>query len=220
MKPTINNSRYQFKASLLKIFKTPIWMTIYSDMMTNLTLFFMLAFALTRIEKNMAEDISKILKAKITGQQVVVNYEVVKEKEQKFIENLKSDNLKEYAEYEIQQNLIKLTLREPILFELGSSEILDTGKKALHNIALVLKDLPNTIIVEGHTDDLPMKKGTNWELSLARAINVVDYFVNEEGIDKNKFMIIGYGEYKPLVPNNSPENRAKNRRIEINIVRY
>jgi len=168
----------------------------------------------------MAEYISKILKAKITGQQVVVNYEVVKEKEQKFIENLKSGNLKEYTEYEIQQNLIKLTLREPILFELGSSEILDTGKKALHNIALVLKDLPNTIIVEGHTDDLPIKKGTNWELSLARAINVVNYFVNEEGINKNKFMIIGYGEYKPLVPNNSPENRAKNRRIEINIVRY
>ncbi len=202
------------------VLKTPLWMLIYSDMTTNLTLFFMLAFAITRIEKNLADDIGKILKSKITGTQAIAVSEIAKAKEKDLIYKLNSGILKGNAEFEIKEREIKLTLKEPMLFEVGSADVLPASRVSLSKIASILKDITNTIVVEGHTDNLPMRRGTNWELSLARAVNIVDYFVNVEALKKNKFMIIGYGEYKPVVPNDTPENRARNRRIEINIVRY
>jgi len=202
------------------VHKTPLWMLIYSDMMTNLTLFFMLAFALTRIEKNLAEDLSQVIKNKISGQQTIVASEKAKIKEKELIDQLNGGVLRGNADFEIKEREIKLTLKEPILFEVGSAEILPSSREALSKIALVLSEITNTVVVEGHTDDLPMRKGSNWELSLARAVNIVDFFVNVEGLSRSRFMTIGYGEYKPIVPNDSNENRARNRRIEINIIRY
>lgn len=180
----------------------------------------MMAFSLTRIEKNLAEDLSRVLKDKIAGQQTIVASETARIKEKELIDKLNGGILRGNADFEIKEREIKLTLKEPMLFEIGSAEILPTSREALSRIALVLREITNTIIVEGHTDDLPMKKGSNWELSLARAVNIVDFFVNVEGLNKNRFMTIGYGEYKPIVPNDTYENRARNRRIEINIVRY
>ena len=200
--------------------KTPLWMLIYSDMMTNLTLFFMMAFALTRIEKNLAEDLSRVLKDKIAGQQTIVASETARVKEKELIDKLNGGVLRGNADFEIKEREIKLTLKEPMLLQVESAEILSTSRESLSKIALVLREITNTIVVEGHTDDLPMRKGSNWELSLARAVNIVDFFINVEGLNKNNFMTIGYGEYKPIVPNDTTENRARNRRIEINIIRY
>lgn len=200
--------------------KTPLWMLIYSDMMTNLTLFFMMAFALTRIEKNLADDLMQVIKDKIAGQQSVMVTETAKKKEKDLIDKLNGGTLRGNADFEIKEREIKITLKEPVLFKIGSAEILPTSHDALSKIASVLEDISNTIIIEGHTDNLPMRKGSNWELSLARAVNIVDFFVNNMGLNRNKFMTIGYGEYKPLVPNDSYENMARNRRIEISIVRF
>lgn len=200
--------------------KTPLWMLIYSDMMTNLTLFFMLAFALTRIEKNLAEDLSKVIKNKIVGQQTIVATETARIKEKNLIDLLNGGILKGNADFEIKEREIKITLKEPVLFEVGSAEILPSSKEALSKIAAVLREVTNPVVIEGHTDNLPMRKGSNWELSLARAVNIVDFFVNVEGLSSNRFMTIGYGEYKPIVPNDTDEHRARNRRIEINIIRY
>ena len=76
-------------------------------------------------------------------------------------------------------------------------------------------------MIEGYTDDVPMASGvydTNWELSTARAVSVVRYLVEEENIDPNRLSAVGYGEYRPIVPNDSVENRAKNRRVNILII--
>lgn len=202
------------------ISKTPLWMIIYSDMMTNLTLFFMLAFALTRIEKNIADDISQMLKAKMAGKDVIANYEITKINEKQFINKIKRGVLRDYADFEINNDAIKILLKEPLLFESGFSEILPRNRETLHKIAVLLKGISNAVIIEGHTDDIPMKKGTNWELSLSRAVNIADYFSDKEGLQRNRFMTMGYGEFKPLVQNTDKDNRAKNRRIEINVMRY
>jgi len=81
------------------------------------------------------------------------------------------------------------------------------------------RDWDNQIRIEGHTDDLPIHNSvfpSNWELSSARAISVLRYFI-QKGIEPQRLAAVGYGEYHPLVPNTSPENRARNRRVEIYI---
>jgi len=81
------------------------------------------------------------------------------------------------------------------------------------------------IRIEGHTDNVPIKTSmfrSNWELSTARAISVVRYFTEElpadQHIEPRKFEVSGYGEYHPIAPNDTPQNKQKNRRIELTIL--
>jgi chemotaxis protein MotB len=76
--------------------------------------------------------------------------------------------------------------------------------------------------VEGHTDNVPIHTRqfpSNWELSTARAVNVLKYFADADRIDPRRLSAVGYGESKPLVNNDSPRNRAKNRRVEIVLIK-
>lgn len=119
------------------------------------------------------------------------------------------------------QDKLRVDVADNILFQLGSAELLPGGKEVLDNLAMVLADSKDqTIQVAGHTDDLPIKSPsfrypTNWELSAARALSAVRYLEEVCGIPGKKLAAVAHGQYQPRVPNNSPENRAKNRRIEI-----
>jgi chemotaxis protein MotB len=109
----------------------------------------------------------------------------------------------------------------PVFFPLGSADLTSSARDALKRLVTPLKNFPNDIIIEGHTDNIPIHGGrypSNWELSVARAVSVIDFFT-ERGIAQKKLVAGGYGEYHPLHPNDSDENRAKNRRIEITILR-
>jgi chemotaxis protein MotB len=119
------------------------------------------------------------------------------------------------------KNQLKVDVADKILFELGSYELRDEGKKVLKELALALDQSPDQMIrVEGHTDDLPMsgrsaRVPTNWELSSLRALAAVRYLNEICGLPGERLAAAGYGQYRPLVPNDSEENRARNRRIEI-----
>ena len=92
----------------------------------------------------------------------------------------------------------------------------------LGSLAGVIRDMPYPIRVEGHTDNVPIhtrRYPSNWELSTARAVNVVKYFADAGQIDPQRLSAVGYGESKPLVANDSAQNRAKNRRVEIVVVK-
>ena len=76
--------------------------------------------------------------------------------------------------------------------------------------------------VEGHTDDVPIQTGryaSNWELSTARATTVVTYLLQDAGLAPERLSAAGYGEFHPRAPNTSPENRARNRRVDVVILR-
>ncbi|WP_188456514.1 flagellar motor protein MotS [Virgibacillus oceani] len=116
---------------------------------------------------------------------------------------------------------VVLVLQELILFDPGEANILEKGEPFLNKIGSLLSKIPNKVKVEGHTDSKPMKSfryPSNWELSGARASSVVRYLVNKNGFDESRFTIVGYSDTKPLVPNDSPENMSKNRRVEIVIL--
>ncbi len=85
----------------------------------------------------------------------------------------------------------------------------------------MFEPFPNDIIIEGHTDPTPVRGGayrSNWELSIARAVGVVNFFTSS-GMDPKQLVAAGYGEFHPAFPNDSEEHRARNRRIELTIVR-
>ncbi|MCM1170174.1 MAG: OmpA family protein, partial [Bacteroides sp.] len=115
---------------------------------------------------------------------------------------------------------VYVSVDEKLLFPSGSWTVNPQGREALHEIANVMaKDASIHVMVEGHTDDVPLKgKGDikdNWDLSAKRATSIVKIILENKGINPANIMAAGRGEYVPLVGNDSPENRAKNRRTEI-----
>ncbi|OGR45850.1 MAG: hypothetical protein A2X34_02775 [Elusimicrobia bacterium GWC2_51_8] len=128
------------------------------------------------------------------------------------------------GEITITQLKGKLTVNmvDKILFDSGMAEVRGEGRKVLGSIGKVLKDITNKDIrIEGHTDNIPIKGElkskypTNWELSTARATAVARYLQDEAKVTPERLVAAGYGEYRPVALNDTAENRALNRRIEI-----
>ncbi len=121
----------------------------------------------------------------------------------------------------IDERGLVISLNNMILFDLGSAVIKPDNEGLLLTIAEKVKDMDNYVRIEGHTDNLPIstdKYPSNWELSSSRSIQVVQLFVNKAGIDPERMVAVGYGEYKPIADNNTEEGRAKNRRVDIIIL--
>jgi len=130
-------------------------------------------------------------------------------------------NLSAVAGVSISPLWIKLELSSPALFDSGSAELKPAGWPILQELANHQKRMGNVLIVEGHTDNVPISSArfhSNWELSAARAFTVLQFFTGE-GIEPGRLAAHGYGEYRPLYPNDTEEHRARNRRIEITIPR-
>lgn len=120
------------------------------------------------------------------------------------------------------KNRLTMTMVDKIIFPSGSVEISKEGKAVLDKVVSILKDVKDKRIqVEGHTDnvkivsDLKKRFPTNWELSTARATEVVRYLQEAGGINPTLLSATGYGENQPVAPNDTDEGKHKNRRIEI-----
>jgi chemotaxis protein MotB len=115
-----------------------------------------------------------------------------------------------------------ISLGDAVLFESGKAEINPKGFPVLDNIVGTVRNIPDRIHVEGHTDDDPIhteKFASNWELSTARAVNVVKYFIETGKIEPRRLSAIGYGESRPRFANDTPAHKARNRRVEIVVSR-
>lgn len=116
------------------------------------------------------------------------------------------------------QKGVVVRFSDTAMFELGIAEISPEAFPLLKKIGSFISGKPCSIRIEGHTDNLPIhneKFPSNWELSTARAVNVLRYFNEEEKIPQQRLSAVGFGEFQPIFPNDSPEQRAKNRRVEI-----
>lgn len=113
-----------------------------------------------------------------------------------------------------------ITFVAEVLFDSGQAKIKTEGKGMLDKVARTLNEegIENDIGIEGHTDNEPIKYSgwkSNWELSTARATSVLHYFIDNGGIVPERLSATGYGEYRPIASNQTPEERQKNRRVEI-----
>jgi chemotaxis protein MotB len=113
-----------------------------------------------------------------------------------------------------------LNVSDEILFPSGSAQLSVQGKDVLARVAGHLKELPDRVEVQGHTDDVPIATATypsNWELAAARATGVVRW-LEGQGLEPSRLSGVSFGEQHPVAPNDTPEGRARNRRIEIRLL--
>lgn len=126
------------------------------------------------------------------------------------------------VDVEREGNEVKIRFPSEIAFGSGSANVGPDFADLLNKLIDVVAKSQGDIYVAGHTDDIPLGSGgpyrSNWELSAARATSVVHHFLTYSDIDPARMAVQGYGESRPLVPNDSPENRAKNRRVEMTLV--
>ena len=206
-----------------------IWTIVYSDMITNLMLFFLMLYGLSRMTADARHDIMQNMQEKFRGRtdvearaQRVMKNVIEEDAASKVTALMEKQGLEKYTSVEVTEKQIKITLTVPVLFKPGDAELADNAKSALTGVSKVLSAVPNKVIIEGHTDNQPLANGkyvSNWELSVARAYSVIEYFSKEKGISPERFIAAGYGEYHPVASNDTPEGRAENRRIEIVMLR-
>ncbi len=114
-----------------------------------------------------------------------------------------------------------VSIREAGFFATGSADLTPSTCQVISEIADAISDIGNFVRVEGHTDNVPIHTGrfaSNWELSTARATTVVAFLIREAGLEAVRLSAAGYSEYHPVAPNDSDENRARNRRVDIVIL--
>ncbi|HCF49758.1 MAG TPA: chemotaxis protein MotB, partial [Syntrophomonas sp.] len=123
--------------------------------------------------------------------------------------------------YEQERGLV-ISFKDALLFPSGSDQLTSPAREIIAEVGKTLVSLPNYIRVEGHTDNLPINTSrfaSNWELSVMRAATVVHVLSESARIPAERLAIIGYGEYRPLVPNENDTYRAMNRRVDIVILK-
>ena len=117
-------------------------------------------------------------------------------------------------------NSVTIDISSDILFSSGAAQLQPKASGVLLQLANALKPFPNAIRVAGHTDNRPINTAafpSNWELSTARAASVVHLFM-DHGLTPQRMSVLGYGEYRPIMPNTNDAGRNANRRVEVTIM--
>ncbi len=220
------------------------WLLPYSDLLTLLLALFIVLFASGTIDNEKLQQISISMNSALKGQgsslilkeNSVIPKEVEKNKaaapkkeETDQLKNLMGQ-IENYIDERGLNNVItikdepkgiKLSLKDMILYKSGSAELKGDSLTILADLLDLIKQVQNPISIEGHTDNVPITGGqfkSNWELSSARALSVL-YFFEDKGIPSNKLQFAGFGEQKPIYPNDTLEHRQANRRVDITILK-
>lgn len=216
----------------------PAYMNTWGDMCTLLLCFFVMLLAMSTIDpakfnvaassfQNALSGVLESYPSVMITKDVMIprlggdeqNKRMAIDAALKIKKVLKDEGLDDAIKVKVTESGIAIKLSDPIGFDIGDADIKPELEPSLQKIASIINTASGTQIrVEGHTDDLPIKSfkyPSNWELSSSRALNVVKFMASKGGIDPSRLSAIGYGEYRPLVPNSSAANRKMNRRIEI-----
>lgn len=124
-------------------------------------------------------------------------------------------------EVRLEQKGLVVSLKQAAFFPSAGDDISSGGLDSLGKIAATIRDLPNSVLLEGHTDAIPIHNDrfrSNWELSTARSIAMLNIFADKYALPRERFSVAGYAETKPIAPNDTVEGRAKNRRVDIVIL--
>lgn len=187
------------------------WIVSYADFVTMLLALFMVMYAVLRVDNQKLIEFQHKIHQTFTNQsaQNVTNIEKILEKnisQSKSVKLLKSD-----------KGLI-IRVNNKVLFDEGSAQIKSQAEKTLNEIIKVLTKIDNPVIIEGHTDSVPIKNvkyPSNWELSTARATNIISYMMKHGDISPKRLCAVGYGEYMPIANNTTISGRILNRRVDI-----
>lgn len=200
------------------------WLITYADMMTLLLTFFVFLMSISTPEPAKYIEMMRRLGDALgagKGAFEAVEEETLASIMQKIETYINSENLSNDIILTQDSRGIVLYASDNIFFKSGDTAFMDDAKIFFNNISKILKNVSYKILIEGHTDDVPIQSDkfpSNWELSANRAGSVVRYLINTGNISPSRLVPAGYADIKPRFPP-TPENRAKNRRIEIIILK-
>jgi chemotaxis protein MotB len=240
------------------------WLITYADLITLLLIFFVIMYAMSKIDTQKYEILAQSLNLQYTksesimpqGSGVIGSLNIAKakdgdltwndEKEKKEKEDKEKqfselreqqlqDLMQKVQQYIQQQNLqsqvfvantprgITVTLNDLFVFDLGRADLKQEAYPILDQLSSLFPTLDSVISIEGHTDNVPLATGSlfkdNWRLSSERSLSVLRYFTDTVGMDPKKFMSSAFADTHPVADNSTPENRSKNRRVEIIVLR-
>ena len=122
------------------------------------------------------------------------------------------------VEVRMEERGIVMEMPEHIFFERARADLRAEARQVLDRLSELFRRLDEPVLIEGHTCNLPINEPefpSNWELSVIRAVRVTRYLVEVQGLEPHRFTATGYGEFRPLDANDTPEGRARNRRVSI-----
>jgi len=213
---------------------SPPWMTTFSDLMSLLLCFFVLIVSMSRIVERdffvaagslrgafgVMRDDPSIVKLENIPLPTLKNIQraIVDKSVSNLQDFIQSRRLGSDVKIVVSDKGVALSISSPLLFESGSAEIKPESYSLLERMFDIARGWPNVIRVEGHTDNTRIVSGiyeSNWDLSFARALSVVNFAIQFSKIHPSRLAPVAYGEYRPVADNSTEEGRAKNRRIEI-----
>ncbi len=224
------------------------WIVTFSDLMSLLLTFFILLYSMSTVEVSKFKQLMKSVQSALGVQQVpeagtreglemldhdgesqpdavdelggMVQKEL-QEIQSKVEEFIIKNKLGGKVSVEVGERGAVITISDVVLFPEGEAKFTRQAQPILKKLTELLKEFPYQVRVEGHTDNVPIhnsKYPSNWELSSARASEIVRFFIRH-GVDPKRLVAAGYAHYRPIADNSTPEGRARNRRVEIVYVR-
>jgi chemotaxis protein MotB len=219
----------------------PLWVVTFGDLMSLLLCFFVLLLSFSELDRQKYKELSGSMQNAFGVQRKKQVFDIPKGQkiiaknfDQEAISLTTESDIVEQVRKAIQDSFggpgglikfdadeykIRIRLMGESTFHSGRADIREPMKPVLARIAEVFKENEENIIIAGHTDNVPLKKGgrfkTNLQLSMARAASVADFFLSEGSIAPNRISTMGFGEHRPLDSNDTPQGRQKNRRVEI-----
>lgn len=197
------------------------WVVSYADFVTMLLALFMVMYAVLRIDNQKLTEFQNKMQKTFNVEENVTKYQVNYNLHKVGnVDKILQENLSKYKDVKLLKNDKGLVIRvnNQVLFDEGSSDIKPQAEKTLDQIIKVLTKIDNPVIIEGHTDATPIRNAkypSNWELSTARATNIISYIIKRGIISPKRLSAVGYGEYMPIADNKSINGRNSNRRVDI-----
>lgn len=210
------------------------WVISYADFITLLFAFFTTMYAISRVDRGKLEMFEGSMKTALKSEtpplsrQVIEGIAPVPPEITEIEGGVRSaiSDLPSRQEISVRpdERGLVISLGAGALFDFGQAEIREDAEQTLAAMASVIRGIPNHVLVEGHTDNIPirgsgLKYASNWELSAARATGVLVCLIKKYNLPPQRLSAAGYAEFRPAASNETPEGRAKNRRVDIVILR-
>lgn len=215
------------------------WLLTYADLITLLLAFFVVMYGSSRVDVQRWQQVSQSLRAAFgiqagganiigdaPGRSVIPLSAQDEAQFAAIVEQIRAYVAQAGLEGKITTSItprgLVINLSDNILFDTGQADLKPDARAILDKLAGILLKIPNPVRVEGHTDNVPIHNDrypSNWQLSTDRATNVVIYWIDKYHFPPARLSAAGYGEYRPLVPNDSDAHRARNRRVDIVVLK-
>ena len=171
-----------------------------------------------KMEQEEAKQAQEEAKKKEAGGKTRAGEQEFKKIEEKIHQYLKEKGAENQVKTTIDSRGLVISLKDTEFFESGQATVRRASTPLLNDIVSAINQYTNSIRIEGHTDSNPIQTAafpSNWELSTARATNIVQYLISSHAFSPDKLSAIGYGEFRPIADNKTAEGRQKNRRVDI-----